>query len=104
MLRYCDDMSDWNPCEHDRLQPTVLAGLRCHTDGAVAAAGVVVTATDPRWADGDQFGQTCESQPGSALCGGPLSAEYIGRESTPNHNLPKLTCWAMFVLHFPTGL
>ena len=97
-------MSDWNPCEHDRLQPTVLAGLRCHTDGAVAAAGVVVTATDPRWADGDQFGQTCESQPGSALCGGPLSAEYIGRESTPNHNLPMLACWAMFAFVRCRGL
>merc|ERR1719487_1371939 len=56
LARYFDDMSDWNPCE-----------------------GTVVDEAS----GGDEFWQTCASlarqgAPGSALCGGPLSSEYIG--------------------------
>ena len=46
VLRYCDDMSDWNPCEHDRLRPTVLAGLRCHTDAPPCCRSVRFAAYD----------------------------------------------------------
>jgi len=63
--RYFDDMSDYNPCE-----------------------GVVVDVATG-WVDGDENGQTCQSlaeqgAPGSALCGGKLSAEYIGPPYTPS--------------------
>jgi hypothetical protein len=43
LLRYLDDMGDWD-----------------------AALGASVHAGDPRWPRGDQFGHTCESEPGSA--------------------------------------
>ena len=63
--RYFDDMSDYNPCE-----------------------GVVVDVATG-WVAGDENGQTCQSlaeqgAPGSALCGGKLSDEYIGPPYTPS--------------------